>query len=478
MADFAVSAIISASDKLTAVFTRMGTSVKKFGSVAQAGFMAAVPGAKLLSNTFHSMAGQFALGGILSAGIQRIGRELHEIPEELKDFATRGEEIGRTSRMLGLSADSLQRLQYVAKMTHTPTEVLENAFKKLNMAIGQGERGKGALIHQLMILNPHLALSLRNTRDTRTAMMLASDAIAKETDIQKRAAIAVAMFGRAGQEMIPILSMGSTAIEKLMGDADKYGYVFDAKALAAANRFTEAQKKLSGILMRLKDEVLAKLMEKVTPLIEKFIDWYAANRDIIDQKIDQVFNGIVDAIQKIVNAWNAMQTLAGGHLVRDIIAIAIAWKAVAAAIAIAKAVQVAFNLVAPGGGAASGVAAVAGGDLANVGAGAAKWFGGAGAASMGTAGVLGIAGGAALGMMALTTAAYGAARANPSAAWSTMQTADPWQFLHAQGQPHITNNVNVDNSAAPGVKSTVRQSQAISGGGGAQYAGGPILSRL
>src|SRR5208282_1088649 len=207
---------------------------------------------------------------------------------------------------------------------------------------GQGERGMGPLIKQLMKLNPQLGVSLRATRDSRTAMMLAANAIARETDVQKRAAIAVAMFGKAGQQMLPILSMGSKAIERIMGDAEKYGYVFDRKALTASERFAEAQKKLTGILTRLKDEVLAKLIEKVTPLVEKFIAWYTANENLIDQKIDKIFNGIADAIEKVVGFWNKMQSFAGGHLVRDILLIAGAWKAVAVAIGVAKAVQIAF----------------------------------------------------------------------------------------------------------------------------------------
>jgi hypothetical protein len=99
-------------------------------------------------------------------------------------------------------------------------------------------------------------------------------------------------------------------------------------------------------------------------------------------KIVSAAKKLYEIAEKVVGTWEKLNKAAGGHLVEDIIKIAVAWKAVETAIKLAKTALVAYNLIPKGGGAAAGAAA--GAAEGAIGSGAAKWvgrFAGGGAAA-------------------------------------------------------------------------------------------------
>ena len=69
-------------------------------------------------------------------------------------------------------------------------------------SLGQLKTGTQALYTSLKATNPQLALQLKNTKDSDAAFTALMNAIAAETDVSKRAALAQAAFGRGGQEII------------------------------------------------------------------------------------------------------------------------------------------------------------------------------------------------------------------------------------------------------------------------------------
>ena len=274
-------------------------------SKMKAGLMSAVPGAQALSKAFHSIAGQVAIGNIVSRGIEGIGEILKSVPA----FAENAEQIGRTASMIGTTAENLQRLQYAAKMTDTPVESLQMAFRKLNLAVGQGERGLGPLIKQMSKLNPQLAMQLRRTHDSSTAFNLVAKAIRGTTNVQMRAAMAVAAFGKAGQELIPMFIDERYSLAELTAQFDQYGAKIDDKAIAAAKRFMDANKRLTMQIQAVKNVILTNLVTALAPYVEKITAWIMANRELIAQKITDFIKGMGDALR---SAWPYIKIIIGG----------------------------------------------------------------------------------------------------------------------------------------------------------------------
>lgn len=399
MPDFAVSAIIGAKGaEFLNTFRSMKSGLSSFGTAAKSAFERAIPGGRALSGVLHSMAGQVAIGNLLSRGVTAIGRQIASLPGQLEDFAARGQEIGRTASIIGTSAEAWQRLGYAAKITDTPIETLQLSMQRLNKNMADLTVGKGSLKDLAKFGPAGLAATIRGTHDTTEAMFLLADSIAATKDAQVRAAIAQSAFGKAGQQMLPMLELGRVGMQKLMAEADKYGSVLSNDVVKASGYFDDTLKRTRGTISAIKDSMYGYLMTALTPYLEKARDWLAANRAMIEQKIPEYIDKITNAakwlwgaVNRVHETWDRLNKLANGHLARDILLVVAAWKGVRLAIDFAKAAQIAFGIVsaATGAAGAGGAAASAVGGAAEtaIGAGAAKWAGKWGAPAAGAAGI-------------------------------------------------------------------------------------------
>ncbi len=264
MPEFAVSATIKAVDKFSSVFGKLG----------------------------QSLVGQIALGNLVATGIRSIGRGVVELAKSLPEFAERGAQIERTSKIIGISADSYQRLAYAAKMTETPVDAVYGALTKLNKAIGLGERGMGPLIKQVVRLDAPLAMQLRTAKSSDEAFMDVADAVSRTNDKMKQAAIVTAVFGKAGQQMLPMLLLGRKGLEQMKAAAVD---VIPDKTLDAAEAFQRNMVRLKANVQEVKDRVLGfglTLAEKYLPPIMK---WLEANKEIIATRLEAFIDRLTTA---------------------------------------------------------------------------------------------------------------------------------------------------------------------------------------
>jgi hypothetical protein len=375
---FAIQTIFEAVDRLTGPTRTMTGSIQKFSANAGKGISGLTSGVSRLRGLLVSAAAIMTTGAVARA---------------ITDFAQRGDEIGRTARTLGLTAEALQELQYAAKLADLPAEDLTAAFKKMNNNLGQLKASTGSLYTNLKKTNPQLALQLKHAKDSDAAFTLLMDAISKETDVSKRAALTQAAFGKAGQNLIEMANGGAEALNALRKAAHDSGSIITNEGVTSAEAFDESLKKMTSSIAYLKNSALEELMKALAPVLDAVLAWVKANREMLRQKIHDAVGKIVEAakrlyaiVEKVWQAWDRLNKLDNGHLARDILIVAAAWKALTVAINIAKAAQIAFNLVSLAGKGGAVAGAAAGAAEGAIGSGAAKWagrFAGGGAAALG-----------------------------------------------------------------------------------------------
>ena len=220
-------------------------------------------------------------------------RGVVDLAKYLPEFAERGAQIERTSKIIGISADSYQRLAYAAKMSQTPVDAVYGALTKLNKAIGLGERGMGPA-HQAGRApgrSPCHA-GLRTAKSSDEAFMDVADAISRTSDKMKQAAIVTAVFGKAGQQVLPMLLLGRKGLEQMKAAAVD---VIPDKTLEAAEAFQRNMVRLKANVQEVKDRVLGfglTLAEKYLPPIMK---WLEANKEIIATRLEAFIDRLTTA---------------------------------------------------------------------------------------------------------------------------------------------------------------------------------------
>jgi hypothetical protein len=279
------------------------------------------------------------------AGLAVAAMTTGAVARAVTDFASAGDEVAKMARELGIGAEALQELRFAADRQGVSSDDLEKSLGALNNRVGQLRNNQGSLATMLNRSNPALAEQLRNAEDTDEAFTLMMEALHGTENAADRAALAQAAFGRSGQALVRMAEVGSSGIQDLRDEARRLGLVMSEEATANAELFQDSLTNLKGSMRGVINGALVPMIERLQPIIAQMAEWVAANQDLINQRIEQVFQGIADAARLIARAWDSV-------VLPAILAGVVAFKAITTGIAayqsvlaIAKAAQIAFNVV-------------------------------------------------------------------------------------------------------------------------------------
>ena len=152
-------------------------------------------------------------------------------------MAELGEQVERSSAILGASTKSVQELGFIAKATGGDAEGLSMAMGHLQVNLQQAASGTGRAYQALKALGLSAKDLSALTLDQQLDRI--ANAFAKFGDGPNKTAIAIELLGRAGAQMIPVLDQGSEGLNELRASADNTGAVLSKSAvesLSALNR--------------------------------------------------------------------------------------------------------------------------------------------------------------------------------------------------------------------------------------------------
>jgi predicted nucleic acid-binding Zn-ribbon protein len=95
----------------------------------------------------------------------------------------------------------------------------------------------------------------------------------------EKTAAAMALFGRSGKDLMPLLNQGSKGIEELMAQADKLGLTLNASTVVSVKAYTSAQKDMNDQMQALKLRVGIETIPVLTSFQLKLNDVVSALLD-------------------------------------------------------------------------------------------------------------------------------------------------------------------------------------------------------
>ena len=141
-----------------------------------------------------------------------------------KAFGAMGDQVAKMAKRTGLSVEALSELRFVASQTGTSLEALETGFRRMQRSIYDAGRGLSTQTDALADLGLKYK-DLKGLAPEKQFKLLA-DAISRVEDPTRKAALAQALFGRAGTQLLPMMSaasVGRTAWPRQFGT---FGTVF------------------------------------------------------------------------------------------------------------------------------------------------------------------------------------------------------------------------------------------------------------
>ncbi len=151
-----------------------------------------------------------------------------EIKEFVEHMAELGLETKKASEVLGVSTEDVGALSLVAKASGSSLEGLETQYARFARNLAEGTKSAKRALDSL-----GLSFADLRGKSTMEQLDILADAFARMPPGVERTAAAVEIFGRAGLQMLPMLSEGREGIEEWRRTAEETGAALSEDMVAA-----------------------------------------------------------------------------------------------------------------------------------------------------------------------------------------------------------------------------------------------------
>lgn len=214
--------------------------------------------------------------------------------------ADEADAVAKMSKQLNVSSTDLQRLGGAAQLTGGDITTLQRGMRTFATGLADAKtKGTGPAIEGLYALGLSVEdlEGLLNEGRLEDALGVISDSFnATGESAEKNAALAK-LFGRAGQEIRPLLAQGSEGIRDL---GDQIDGVLTPEQLEKFEEMNDDLFKLERTSFELKAAIAEALAPEIGNAAEEFRAWIKENDDLIKQDIPDLIRILADAARDLV----------------------------------------------------------------------------------------------------------------------------------------------------------------------------------
>jgi hypothetical protein len=201
-------------------------------------------------------------------------------------FASAGDQLNKMSIRTGISTEALSELGFAAEQSGADLETLEGGIRRMQALLVEAARGSKSARDSLAVLG--LTMQDLNRLSPEEQFTLIADRLSKIRNPTARAALAMEIFGRNGQRLIPLLSAGARGMEELRAEARRLGLSIGGEEAQAAADFSDAWNRLVRTFKAAAFAIgsalapdLTELMGTVTRFVVGVIDWVKQNKELV-----------------------------------------------------------------------------------------------------------------------------------------------------------------------------------------------------
>lgn len=246
----------------------------RFGGVVE-GLMSAIAKA---TEGIESMAAPIKA---VSASLGELGEAVvaafavEKIGQFIEKFAELGIQTQRIASLLGIGTDQVAGFEALAKASGTSLDGMTMALERMGMNLARAGQGS----EQARAALAALGVTAKQLQDLpiQGQLELLADRFSRIKDGIDKDAIAIALLGRAGAQMIPVFNQGAEALHEFQEMAERSGAAMSGDQIAAAHALHEGITELGmafrgagNTVMTLFQPALSGLVRIITDLVENF----------------------------------------------------------------------------------------------------------------------------------------------------------------------------------------------------------------
>lgn len=258
------------SAQFQAGLARAQVGMERFASQAKVAFAAVAVAATVASSA-------------LAVGIKRT-------IDEADDF-------GKSAQKFGVGVEELSRLKYAADLAGVSFESLGAGLRILSKNMLDAASGAKNVASNAFAA---LGISVKNAdgslKSASEVMTEVAGKLAGMQDGAAKTAATMALFGKSGADLIPMLNGGADGLRKMAQEADRLGVVIDTNTAQAAEAFNDNLTRLSKV----KDGLILRITERLLPSLELLSERFVAlvsDGELVKDIADKI-GGVFDWVAK------------------------------------------------------------------------------------------------------------------------------------------------------------------------------------
>src|SRR5262245_6664057 len=173
-------------------------------------------------DTFGKRVGAFTAGNLLANAIEKAAGAMVDFAKaSLETIDT----LGKTAQKVGVSVEAFSALNYAADLADVSTEQLSTGLGKLAKNMADTAAGTGDAAKTFDALGISVKNADGSLRPVDDVLADIADKFQGATDGAQKTAAAMALFGKSGKDLIPLLNDGSTGLREMAAQAEAMGLV-------------------------------------------------------------------------------------------------------------------------------------------------------------------------------------------------------------------------------------------------------------
>lgn len=222
-------------------------------------------GVKSVQGTLRGMsAGIRQTGVALVAGSAALAAPLLAT---VAKFTAVGDEVHKMSARTGVSTETLSQMGFALEQSGAELGDFQRGLKGMANFLQGAERELSTSKDTMSDLG--LQLSDLESLNPDEKFLALADSIAGVSDPTRRAALAMDVFGRAGESMLPLLNEGPGGIAALRKEADSLGRTISAGQAAKAAALADAWNRAKSVFLGVAVQIGGALAPMLTLLADK-----------------------------------------------------------------------------------------------------------------------------------------------------------------------------------------------------------------
>lgn len=187
----------------------------------------------------------------------------------INDFDT----LAKTSQKIGVPVEQLSALAYAADLSDVSFEQLSKGVAKLNKAMVEAAaKPTSEAANAFRALGVSATDSGGRLKSSQTVMEEIAGKFEGLKDGAGKTAVAMAIFGKAGADLIPLLNGGKDGLKEMADEAATFGAVVSTKAAKEAENFNDNLTRLGyavkGVFVQAASQLLPILVDISNKMVE------------------------------------------------------------------------------------------------------------------------------------------------------------------------------------------------------------------